>query len=77
MEHDDVMQARHAGKLVEAVLTPAPSSNGWVLLLAAADGAQVPYTIHGGDPKVFHSLDHATEIARELGFESIRVEEPF
>ncbi len=77
MEHDQVMQARHAGELVEAVVTPAEPSNGWVLLLVTPGGEQVPYTTHGGTRKVFHTLDHATEVARELGFESIRVEESF
>jgi hypothetical protein len=28
-------------------------------------------------PKVFHTLDRATEVALELGFASIRVEERF
>lgn len=77
MEHDQVMQARHAGELVEAVVAPAEPSNGWVLLLVNHDGDQLPYTTHGGIRKVFHTLDHATEVARELGFESIRVEESF
>ena len=33
MEHDQVMAAVHAGQLLEAVVTPADQSDGWVLLL--------------------------------------------
>lgn len=77
MDHDQVMQARHAGELVEAIVTPADPSDGWVLLLVTPNAERVPYSTHGGTRKVFHTLDHATEVARELGFESIRVEEAF
>jgi len=77
MEHDDVMEAVHAGELREAIVTPAEASDGWVLLLLPADGTQIPYTSSTGATKVFHTLDRATEVARELGFESIRVEERF
>jgi hypothetical protein len=77
VEHDQAMQARHAGELTEAVAAPAGQGNGWVLRFGTGAGAQVPYTAHSGVPKVFHTLDHMTEIARELGFASIRVEEVF
>ena len=77
MEHDHVMQAVHAGQLLEAVVTPADQSDGWVLLLLSPSGEQVPYTTVTGVPKVFHTLDRATEVAHELGFATIRVEERF
>jgi hypothetical protein len=77
MEHDDVMEAVHAGRLVEAAVTPSERADGWVLLLLSATGELVPYTSGPGAPKVFHTLDRATDVAHELGFESIRVEERF
>lgn len=77
MDHDQAMKALSAGDLVEAVIKPAEDANGWVLVLVAANGAQVTYTGHTGTEKVFHTLDHATDVARELGFQSIRVEEAF
>lgn len=77
MEHDQAMQAVHEGRLVEAVVIPATEADGWHLILGARDGARVDYTSHTGVARVFHTLDHATEVARELGFESIRVEETF
>ena len=77
MEHAHVMEAVHAGQLLEAVVTPADQSDGWVLLLLSPSGEQVPYTTVTGVPKVFHTLDRATEVAHELGFATIRVEERF
>ncbi|MGE5155547.1 MAG: hypothetical protein ACM3ST_16235 [Bdellovibrio bacteriovorus] len=77
MEHDQVMAAVHSGDLQEAIVTPAEVSDGWVLLLVGGDGETIPYTTPIGAPKVFHTLDRATEVARELGFAAIRVEEPF
>lgn len=77
MEHDQVMAVVHAGDLQEAVVTPAEGADGWVLLLMTDAGGQIPYTTAIGAAKVFHTLDRATEVARELGFEAIRVEERF
>lgn len=77
MDHDQAMQAVHDGKLVEAVVLPAEAADGWRLLLIDAEGAHRDYASHGGTVKVFHTLDHATEVARELGFGSVRVEETF
>jgi hypothetical protein len=77
MDHDQAQQAVSAGTLVEAVVTPAADANGWVILLADGTGAHLPYTGHTGTEKVYHSLDQATAVALELGFESVRVEEEF
>ena len=77
MEHDQVMAAVHAGDLREAIVTPAEVSDGWVLLLVTGAGEQIPYTSPIGTAKIFHTLDRATEVARGLGFEAIRVEERF
>lgn len=77
MDHDQAMQAVHAGELVEVVALPAEAADGWRLCLIDADGARRDLTSHGGTVKIFHTLDHATEVARELGFGSIRVEETF
>ena len=32
---------------------------------------------HAGRERLFHSLDHATEVGRDIGFNSVRVEEHF
>jgi hypothetical protein len=77
MDHDRAQLALHAGELTSAVIKPAEDANGWVLLLEAADGSQVVYTGHTGTEKVYHDLDHATAMARELGFAEARVEETF
>ena len=77
MEHDQAQQSRHAGELIEAVIRPAEDANGWIILLTHKSGEHSLYTGHGGNEKVYHSLDRATAVARELGFESIRIEEAF
>lgn len=77
MDPDPVMEAVRAGRFVEAIVTPSGHSDGWVLLLLASGGDQLPYTAASGVPRVFHTLERATEVARELGFASIRVEERF
>lgn len=77
MDHDQAIQARSAGDLIEAVIKPAEDANGWVLMFTTAAGEQVVYAGHTGTEKVFHDLDHATDVAREIGFRSVRVEETF
>jgi len=77
MDHDRAQLALHAGELTEAVIKPAEDANGWVILLADASGAHIPYTGHTGTEKVYHDLDQATRTVRELGFETVRVEEDF
>ena len=77
MDHDQAQLALHAGKLREAVIKPAGDANGWVIVLIGDDGEQLPFTGRTGTRKVYHSLDQATRVARELGFGSVRVEEDF
>jgi len=77
VDHDQAIEALRAGDLVEAVIKPAEDANGWVLVFATSSGEQILYTGSTGTEKVFHTLDHATDVARELGFQSIRVEESF
>lgn len=77
MDHDQAMHALHAGELTEAVIAPARDANGWTLIFLTRDGKRCPYTGLGGTAKSFHTLEHATEIAREIGFGDIRVEEEF
>jgi uncharacterized protein CbrC (UPF0167 family) len=77
MDHDQALSAFHAGDILEAVVKPAEDANGWVLELLTRSGEPALYTGHTGTEKVYHTLDQATEIAREIGFHRIRVEERF
>ena len=77
MDHDQALSALHSGDLVEAVVKPATDANGWILVLVTRSGAEDMYTGHAGTEKIYHTLDHATEVAREIGFHAIRVEEEF
>jgi hypothetical protein len=77
MDHDEVLAATRLGTLSEAIIMPAEDANGWVLLFVDTEGVPHGYTGHTGTEKVYHDLDHATEIAHELGFATVRVEERF
>ncbi len=77
MDHDQAQLARHAGELTGAIVKLAQDTNGWVILLLDQNGGQIPYTGHTGTKKVYHNLDQATLMARELGFDELRIEEAF
>ena len=77
MELEQVKSDFEAGRLREAVIEPSPTGNGWVLMFRETDGDLVKLTDHSGTPKVFHDLDRASKVANEIGFPTIRVEEPF
>ena len=77
MDHDQAQQARHNGDLTSAIITPASDANGWIILLRDNNGETAVYTGHSGTEKVYRDLDQATEEARELGFDEVRVEENF
>ena len=77
MDHNQALSARRAGDLVEAIIKPADDANGWILLFVNQSGDELIYSGHTGTEKVYHRLDQATELAREIGFHDIRVEEAF
>ena len=77
MDHDQAQLALHRGELSEAIVTPASDANGWTILLVHKNGSHSLFTGHSGTEKIYHTLDRATEMARELGFDSVRIEEKF
>jgi len=77
MQLDQVKLEFEAGRLREALIEPAPDRNGWMVLFREDRGQIVRLTDHRGAERVFHSLDHATELARGIGFETVSVEERF
>ena len=77
MDHEQALRAVSSGDLTEAVVIPAPNANGWLLTFTEHGGGREVYTGHTGTEKVYHSLDQITEVARDLGFDTVRVEEAF
>ena len=76
----DVDKARtefQAGRLQEAVIEPADDGNGWIVLVKGKGGKPERITDSHGAEKIYHSLDHATEVAKGIGFQTARVEERF
>ena len=66
-----------AGRLIKAAAEPSELGDGWRLLLQAGTGEIQALTDHSGRERLFHSLDQATEVGRDIGFKSVRVEEHF
>jgi len=64
MEEAEILTAREHGDLLEAVVTPAESANGWLLLFTDRSGQQISYTRSHDRAPVFHDLDHATAVAK-------------
>ena len=77
MELEQARAAQQAGHFKEVVIEPADEGNGWMVLLHDQEGQIIRITDAHGAEKIYHSLDHATEIAKSLGFETVRVEEVF
>jgi len=66
-----------AGRLQDAVIEPADAGNGWTVSVHDLTGAMLRITDHSGTEKIYHSMDHATAVAKDIGFKRIRVEERF
>ena len=76
----DLMHAKaefEAGRLVEAAAEPSEQGNGWRLVLHTKSGGTAVLTDHVGQERLYLSLDHATEVSRDIGFNSVRIEENF
>lgn len=76
----DLMHAKaefEAGRLSGAAAEPSGQGDGWRLLLHTESGETRVLTDHSGRERLYHSLDHATEVGRDIGFQSVRVEEHF
>jgi hypothetical protein len=77
MDLDQAKRQHARGELREVIIEPADEGNGWRVLVRRQDGQSVTITDHSGLEKVFHSLEHATAAAKQIGFATVRVEEPF
>ena len=73
----DLMHAKaefEAGRLTDVAVEPSEQGDGWHLLLHTENGETRVLTDHSGRERLFHSLDHASEVGRDIGFETVRVE---
>ncbi|WP_435101900.1 hypothetical protein [Arhodomonas sp. AD133] len=77
MEFDAAQDAFRAGELTEAVVSSDDERNGWVIMVRRRGAGLEPITDTRGEPRVYHQLDHASELARRIGFRQVRIEEPF
>ena len=77
MDIDRAAVEYHNKTIYEAIIEASPNGNGWRILFHKADGDMVVLSGHGGTEKLYHTLDHATEILQSAGIKTIRVEEHF
>lgn len=77
MDIEFAKRSFEAGTLTEVTLEPADEGNGWMVVLHDNMGGSIKLSDHSGVEKVFHSIEHATELAQEIGFDTVRVEERF
>jgi hypothetical protein len=77
MDLSEAQTAYRDGRINEVVIEPADSGNGWMILVIGKLGDRAKLTDHSGFEKVYHDLDHATEAAKSIGADSLRIEEPF
>ena len=76
----DLMQAKaefEAGRLREVVAESFEEGGGWRLLIHTNAGETLVLTDHAGRERLYRSLDHAAEVGRDIGFNTVRVEEHF
>jgi len=77
MDYEQAQLALPGGRLVEAVVMPAQDAHGRAIHLVEQGGERLLYTGHSGTEKAYHTLDRATQVAREIGIQTVRVEEIF
>jgi len=61
----------------EGVLKPSFFNNGWVIAVETIEGEQIPVTDDHDNPYIYHSLDRATEVLKQLDVSLITVVEDF
>lgn len=61
--------------LVEAVVEPSLSCDGWIVEFRHARGGLVPLTDGNGIEQCFGDVDMATENALDVGFHQVRIVE--
>lgn len=59
--------------LVEALVEPSLSSDGWIVEFRHARGGLVPLTDGDGIEQCFGDVDMATENALDIGFHQVRI----
>ena len=77
MDLDSAAVSYHNKTISEAIIEASPNGNGWRILFHKVDGDMIFLTDRSGTEKLYHTLDHATEILQSSGIKTIRVEEHF
>jgi hypothetical protein len=76
MELYDVQIGFQIGALKEAIIEPGETGNGWIIFFRDVDDTLMPLT-SGGHERIFHNLDNATRLAKDLGSRRVSILEHF
>lgn len=77
MDIDSAAVRFHNKAITEAIIEASPNGNGWRILFHKVDGDMIALTDNSGMEKLYHTLDHATELLQSAGIKTIRIEEHF
>ena len=77
MDIDSAAEEYHKKSISEAIIEPSPNGNGWHILFHKTNGDIVALTDHTDTEKLYHTLDHTTDMLQSAGIKTIRVEEHF
>jgi len=77
MQLSDIKSMYHRHELVEAIVEPSLIANGWIVEFKTEEGDIIPLTDFSGHEKCYRNLDIATATAQQVGFPSVRIDEPF
>ncbi|MDE1460928.1 hypothetical protein [Spartinivicinus poritis] len=77
MEYAKLQTMVNCHQVREGLLKTSETGNGWAVVVEDLSGHQFPLTDQHGHEKLYHSLDNATGVLRELGVTQINVVESF
>lgn len=77
MELSEIQLLYEAGKLQRGICKPCSSGNGWMIQVVLEAGEHRTLTDHSGKRHLYKSLDKATLLLKDIGFDEISIEEAF
>ncbi len=77
MQLEEIRGLAAIGAIREGLLKPSQEANGWMIAVENTQGEQLPITDDHGHTRIYHSLDTATQVLKQLGIAPITVVESF
>ncbi|MEH6575454.1 MAG: hypothetical protein V7731_00085 [Amphritea sp.] len=77
MQLEEIRGLAAMNTIKEGLLKPSEEANGWMVAVENRDGEQFALTDDHDHTRIYHSLDKATLVLKELGISPIKVVEAF